>query len=682
MLTAGENCWRVGRASKAALLPEGEAYFLAAAQSMAGARDRIRLAGWDFDSRVRLWRGDTPPVLPEAPSQLGPYLAHLVRRTPTLVVEILLWRYSLLYAPSREPLLFHRPDWLRHPRIRFRMDDDYPMGGSHHQKFLVCDGRVAFCGGLDMAPGRWDTERHEADDPRRVDARTGRYPPYHDAMLVFEGTPAIWLDELFRHRWWRGTGDRLAPAKRSGDAWPVSVEPWFTKIRMGLARTDPDFKGRPEVREVERLDVDLIKAARRRLYIENQYFTAEPILHALGERLLEEDGPEIMIVLPERCQDLLQRSTMDAMRREAVAFLRHRDKYGRLSLVYPDKADLGKKWVNVHAKLMVVDDRWLRVGSSNLNYRSMGLDTECDAVLDAENRFEAREMVEYARRRLLGIHLGVSPEAFRKAEEEAGSMAGAADRLGGSRRRLRSFDTPEEAGGETRSWLLDPSKPLLVDRVMDAWVLGGGEGTPYRHLIRLGLAAGVVGWLALHGAPQQPGFPQAVLLLTLAGLAFTPLQMVSGAASVFFPLGHALGLSWIGCLLAGLIGFGFGRLLGADRLSGLMGRKLEKLHRHVDRDPVSSAAVARLVSLDTYTSVSLAFGAGPSSLPAYMAGTAVGVVPGIVFANCLGALLAGLHAGFDWALLLLILLWAVGAGEYAVWLRRRLAGYDRGEPPP
>ena len=37
----------------------------------------------------------------------------------------------------------------------------------------------------------------------------------------------------------------------------------------------------------------------------------------------------------------------------------------------------------VHSKVMIIDDRFLRVGSANLNNRSMGADTECDLAFEA-----------------------------------------------------------------------------------------------------------------------------------------------------------------------------------------------------------------------------------------------------------------------------------------------------------
>ena len=63
--------------------------------------------------------------------------------------------------------------------------------------------------------------------------------------------------------------------------------------------------------------------------------------------------------------------------------------------------------VMVHSKVMIVDDRLLRIGSANLNNRSMGADSECDLVIEARSNAE-RAAISAARSRLLAMHCGVS----------------------------------------------------------------------------------------------------------------------------------------------------------------------------------------------------------------------------------------------------------------------------------
>ena len=61
----------------------------------------------------------------------------------------------------------------------------------------------------------------------------------------------------------------------------------MTDVDVVIARTEPAYAGRPEVREVEALYLDSIAAAQRHIYIESQYFTSRRIAAALGDRLQE-----------------------------------------------------------------------------------------------------------------------------------------------------------------------------------------------------------------------------------------------------------------------------------------------------------------------------------------------------------------------------------------------------------
>ena len=72
---------------------------------------------------------------------------------------------------------------------------------------------------------------------------------------------------------------------------------------------------------------------------------------------------------------------MGVARQRLLAHLRRADVHDRFRIYTPVTAAGAP--VYVHAKVLVIDDRLLRIGSSNLNNRSMGLDTECDLAIDA-----------------------------------------------------------------------------------------------------------------------------------------------------------------------------------------------------------------------------------------------------------------------------------------------------------
>ena len=106
----------------------------------------------------------------------------------------------------------------------------------------------------------------------------------------------------------------------------------------------------------------------------------------MAARLAEPDGPEIVLVVPRICSGWLEERTMGVGRARLLHQLRAADQHGHFRVYHPRLPGSGDACpdLNVHAKVMIVDDVLARVGSSNLSNRSMGLDTECDLVLDAE----------------------------------------------------------------------------------------------------------------------------------------------------------------------------------------------------------------------------------------------------------------------------------------------------------
>src|SRR4029079_1241584 len=179
-------------------------------------------------------------------------------------------------------------------------------------------------------------------------------------------------------------GRGLKPVLADSDPWPEQLEPQLAHVDVGIARTLPPRGELPAVREVEKLYLDMIAAARRTIYIENQYFTSPRIAAALEKRLAEADGPEIVLVLRLLSHGWLKEATMHVLRTRLIQQLKKADRHGRLHVYYPHIPGLPEtSCLDVHSKMMVVDDRQLRVGSANLCKRSMGMDTECDVLIES-----------------------------------------------------------------------------------------------------------------------------------------------------------------------------------------------------------------------------------------------------------------------------------------------------------
>src|SRR5918996_3763853 len=225
-------------------------------------------------------------------------------------------------------------------------------------------------------------------------------------MIAVDGDAARELAELARERWRLATGQRLKPVETPSDPWPAELEPDVAGVDVGIARTLPPRGELPAVREVERLYLDMIAAARRTIYIENQYFTAPRISAALEERLAEPDGPEVVLVLRLLSHGWLEEATMHVLRTRLLRRLRQAARHGRLRVCYPDLPGLAAgHCVDVHSKLMIIDDSMLRIGSSNLCSRSMSFDSECDLVIESRGQARVAAAIDEFRSRLLAEHL-------------------------------------------------------------------------------------------------------------------------------------------------------------------------------------------------------------------------------------------------------------------------------------
>ncbi len=650
----GHNCWRLTDSRRAAFLIDGEAYFAAFAAAVERARHSVLILGWDIDSRIRLRRDGRRRQLPD---ELGKFLNAAVARRKELNIYVLDWDFAMLYAFEREPLPIFKLGWRTHRRLHFRLDSRHPIGASHHQKIVVIDDRVAFAGGLDLAHGRWDTPEHAPEDPRRRD--NGHLcPPFHDVQMLVDGETAAALGALARRRWRLACGEALAaPPAIDDDPWPPWVAPDLQQVQVAIARTEPAINGSPEVREVEKLYHDAIAAAESAIYIENQYLTSAAIGGMLASRLMEEKGPEVLLVLPRECSGWLEENTMGVLRARVLRQLQEADRYRKLRVCYPTTAGLGSRLINVHSKVLVVDDRLVRIGSANLNNRSMGLDTECDLAVEAD-REEVRSAIATFRNRLLGEHLGVSSAEVAAAVAARGSLLGAFDALAGSGRTLEPLDDPQESWLEmvVPEWkLVDPERPTAMEEFVEEVVAKDRDRSLSRRMDRrwLFLAAVLLAALALAAAWRWTPMHDWLTLTTLQGwgarlrgsiwapfavtaffilgalLMFPVTLLILATALAFTPLAGFF-YALFGSLASALVIYAIGRRLGRDTVRRLAGSRLNRLSQQLARRGLITVVVVRFLPIAPFSIVNLVAGASHIRFRDFLLGTLLGMAPGIL----------------------------------------------------
>ena len=641
MLRPGDTCWRAETASRIAVLVEASSYFAALRQVCSEARRSILILGWDFDRRERLGRDADDPTIEE-------FLCGLLEENPHLHIHLLSWDYALVYAAEREWFqelhLRHRT----HARLHVCFDSAHPAGGSQHQKLVVVDDRLAFCGGIDLSRWRWDTSEHASDEPRRTDPDGDRYPPFHDLMMLVAGPAAAALGELARERWARSgaTAEIKSVELTDGGGWPDSIESLWTDCEIGIARTFPAYESQQEIREVEKLYIETIRAAQDYIYIENQYFTSSTIADALARRLEESGGPDIVLVLPAHTGGWLEQVTMDEIRTSRIRQLREADSHGRLRICYPHQPGLSEdECISVHA-----NDRFVRIGSANASNRSMGLDSECDLALVDEEQDGAARLLH----RLLAEHLDCDGADVLQAREARGSLTAAIDQLSSDQgRSLRKLDPASEspavdlAGEED---IIDPEEPIdsgfLVSRAVPPERGEHGHRRLYLFLAFIGAMLLVaVGWrwtplgewltaermasaMAMFESPWVR-LLTAALVIAVATMLMVPLTPLVVASALL--LGPWLGFasSMAGALLSAAGGFVAGERMGGQLLARYSESGIHRLSKRLSDRGILAVAVLRMVPVAPYTVVNIVAGASHLQLARYMLGTAIGMVPGI-----------------------------------------------------
>lgn len=436
LLIPGETCWRTERADRVAVLVDTEAYFKALTEALPRARRSILILGWGFDPRTRL-----EPDGYDGPAdhdEVGRVLLRLAEERPELDIRLLIWRAAFPIALSQGGYPQRAAKWFKGTRVKFRLDHMVPLGACHHQKVVVIDDKLAFCGGGDIATDRWDTPGHREVEPRRIMPDQEHHAPRHEVMMMVDGAAAAALGDHFRERWHAGTKDEAMdpPQDAGGDPWPDALPAQFLDTRVSIARTNPAWRKQPCIDEIRRLTLTCIGRAQHTIYLENQYFTSPVVTEALARRLQEPDGPEILLIATGHSPSWFDQMTMDHARGAMVWRLRSADTFGRFRAFFPTTA--AGSDIIVHSKSSIFDDQIVRVGSANLNNRSFGFDSEIELAVEAASTDERRQIAAL-RDRLVGHFLGHTGDAVAKARADHGGLVAAVDALN-REGRLRPID--------------------------------------------------------------------------------------------------------------------------------------------------------------------------------------------------------------------------------------------------
>jgi phosphatidylserine/phosphatidylglycerophosphate/cardiolipin synthase-like enzyme len=360
----------VREGNRVQVLVDGEEALPLIAKAIEGARSHVHIAGWHSTPDFRLTREPGAPTLKEL-------LGATAERVP---VRLLLWAGPPVpaFQPTRGTVKAAQEEFVRGTRVRCALDARERTMHCHHEKIVIVDDEVAFVGGIDFTALQGD--RHDSSE-HPPDRQIG----WHDLMTRLEGPVVADVAEHFRRRWCEVTGDDGVPEPRIPE--PVG------STRVQLTRTVPEktyeFARRGEFSILDTY-LRALRSARHLIYLENQFLWSPEITEVLLDKLRNPptDQFRLVLVLPRKPSNGADTT------RGQLGRLIDADDGGRRLLAATLTAHGGEDSVPVyvHAKLGIVDDEWMTIGSANLNEHSLFNDTEVNVVTDDTSLIRATRL--------------------------------------------------------------------------------------------------------------------------------------------------------------------------------------------------------------------------------------------------------------------------------------------------
>lgn len=156
----------------------------------------------------------------------------------------------------------------------------------------------------------------------------------------------------------------------------------------------------------------------------------------------------------------------------------------------------------------------------------------------------------------------------------------------------------------------------------------------------------VRGWLADAGAWGWVGLIALSALATLAPVPRTALSVLAGVVAGFW---GGLAVAWVSGVLGAAAGYGLARALGRDTVERLAGPRLARADAALSGRGFLATLLGRLTPVAPFTLVSYAAGLSGIRWSAYLAGSALGLLPGTVLHVGIGATVGSTGGG--WTLL-------------------------------
>jgi phosphatidylserine/phosphatidylglycerophosphate/cardiolipin synthase-like enzyme len=292
---------------------------------------------------------------------------------------------------------------------------DIPLA-SWHQKFMTMDQEVAYIGGMNVKTTDWDTHQHEIFEARRMtfDASledrlavedklaVSDFAPRKDYMVRVEGPSAADAVDVFKQRWDLQLASGVENAGLASEFSSATVPlPFAGGVQAQVVTTMPEPFNQTSIADTL---LRAISQADDYIYIEDQYFRSPILADAIVDRMLANDNVVLIVVTspvdewtdPGCWHTHLQHELLEGLfaDRYALFQLQSFDTVDTECSFCIDETEATFQPMNMHSKLVIVDDIYLQIGSCNHNNRGLLYEGEAAlAVFDTGWVSEARELI-------------------------------------------------------------------------------------------------------------------------------------------------------------------------------------------------------------------------------------------------------------------------------------------------
>lgn len=288
--------------------------------------------------------------------------------------------------------------------------------GSWHQKTLIIDDSIAFIGGMNAKENDWDTADHTVYDQRRNphEMKASRrkekqrklelpdFPPRQDYMTIVIGEAVADVQANFVERWNHCIDQKCDYYQHATKLPRPQPSAGFSTVPAQVSRTMPHYPPSPTGENgIYVTYQNAIRRAKNYVYIEDQYFRSQALASDIALACKKNRKLRVIVVTPPDYPSKLEQdekwkvawpssywtaktcATIQKVVRNFCLFylqVSAKDKSGKLRY-YP---------IDLHAKIMIVDDLWYTIGSCNINDRGFQTEGEINVSVSHESAKDLR----------------------------------------------------------------------------------------------------------------------------------------------------------------------------------------------------------------------------------------------------------------------------------------------------